>query len=130
MKQGKIIQAYKALDGIMAQRVTLPVAKSIFDMQRKMQNAWDFQIQEENKIAERHPNVNPREGSVKYDQSNEEDKKEKLAELDSFIRELTELADMDTALEIEPIVIHISMENIKMSGNDIKALNGFVNFEE
>lgn len=131
LKQGTIVRAYKALDKIMQQNTTLPISKKAFDMQRKMQPAWDFQVNEERKIAERHPDVNPANMCIQVpDSDSEEEKARKIKELDSFEKEMLALCDMETDLEFEPFTISISRESIKMAGNDIKALMGFVEFEE
>ena len=130
VKQGTVVMAYKALDKIMAQNTTLPVSKKTFDMQRKLQPAWDFQIREEEKIAARHPNVNAGTDSVQFPSNDEEIKKERLAELDSFVKEIEELSEMEAEIEIEPFTIYMSAETIRLPGNDIKALQGFVDFEE
>lgn len=129
LKQGQIIAAYKALSRIMDQPTSLPVAKKIFDLQKLMQPAWEFQLREEEKIAGKYPDVDPMTASVHYETNDPEDKKAKLAALDSFVRELTELGEMETELSFDPVTIYTEMENIKIAGNDIKALNGFVNFE-
>jgi hypothetical protein len=130
VKQGTIVAAYKALDKIMRQNTTLPVSKKTFDMQRKLQAAWDFQIREEEKIAARHPNVNPDNASVQFPPNDEEIKKERMAELDSYVKDIEELLEMEAEIEIEPFTIYMSVEAIRLPGNDIKALQGFIDFEE
>ena len=130
VKQGTVVAAYKALDKIMAQNTTLPVSKKTFDMQRKLQAAWDFEVREEEKIAARHPNVDPGNVSIQVPPNDEEIKKERMAELDSFVKEIEELSEMEAEIEIEPFTIYMSAEAIRLSGNDIKALQGFIDFEE
>lgn len=130
VKQGTVVMAYKALEKIMAQNTTLPVSKKTFDMQRKLQAAWDFQVNEERKIAARHPNVNAGTATVQFPPNDEEIKKERMAELDSFVKEIEELSEMEAEIEIEPFAIYMSAEAIRLSGNDIKALQGFIDFEE
>lgn len=129
MRQGQCIQAYKALSKIMAQDTTLTISKKVFDLQRELQPAWDFQINEEQKIAARHPDVDPVSASVKYKTDDKEAEEKALAELAAFEKELKDLADLDRDLVIEPFTIYMNQENIRLSGNDIKALTGFINFE-
>lgn len=129
MKLGKIIAACHALDKIMNQDLSLPIAKQVFDMREKLQSSWDFQVMQERKIAEKHPHVNPANGSVSYDNGDAEMEKERLAELDSFFKELTDLAEMEQDLSVEPIILRSSEENIKIAGKDIKSLKGFITFE-
>ena len=130
LKQGDIIRACKALDKIMVQDTSLAVSKKTFEMRDKLQPVWSFQISEENKIAARHPNVDPVKASVQFSANNEEEKKSKLQELDSFIKEMEELGNIENEVDVEPFSISISQENIKMAGKDIMALRGLVSFDD
>lgn len=130
LKQGQIVAAYKALNRIMDQPTSLFVAKKLFDLQKLMQPAWEFQLREEEKLSGKYPDVDTRTISVSYETNNEEDKKEKLAQLDGFEKELKALSELETELDFEPFAVYANSEqNIKIAGNDIKALIGFVNFE-
>lgn len=131
MKQGNGMKAYKALGKLMNETLNLQTAKKVFDMHVKLQKIWDFQLNEERKILERHPNVDPMTASVQYREDDLEMKKARLAELDSFTKELDALSAIEhDDIVVEPIVIYIDAEPpIKMAGNDIKALEGFVTFE-
>jgi hypothetical protein len=129
MKQGQGVQAYKALRKIMAQDTSLPVSKKVFDLQEKLQPIWDFQLSEEQKIALRHPIVDPRTASVHYKTDDEEEKQKALDELDAFTKELEALSELETEVSITPFTIHMDEENIKIAGNDVKALKGIIEFE-
>ena len=129
MKQGAIIAACHALDKIMDQDLGLAMAKRVFDLREKLQPSWDFQVMQERKITAKYPHVDPATVTVSYDAGNPETEKERLAELDSFIKELTSLSAMEQELSVEPIVLRISEENIKIAGKDIRALKGFITFE-
>lgn len=129
MKQGPIIAACHALNKIMEQDLSLAMAKKVFDMREKLQPSWDFQVMQERKIAAKYPHVDPATATVSYDTGDAEMEKERLAELDSFIKELTSLSEMEQDLSVEPIVLRISEENIKIAGKDIGALKGFITFE-
>ena len=129
MKQGQIITACHSLDKLMDQDISLALAKKVFDMREKLQPAWNFQVRQEEKIAGKYPNVDPGKLSVQYDTGNAELEKERLAELDGFIKELKELSEMEQEIDVEPITIYVDQENIKMAGKDIKALKGFITFE-
>lgn len=128
MKQSQCVQAYIALSKIMEQDTSLLTARKVFSMVRLLQPCWDFQGQQERKIIERHPDVNPRTSSVTCPTDNKEEADRLLAELDSYTKELEELGQMEQNLKIEPFSIPLS-ENIKIAGKDIKALEGFVTFE-
>ena len=128
MKQIQCVQAYMALSKIMEQDTSLLTARKVFGMVHLLQSSWDFQVQQERKIMERHPDVDPRTSSVTCPTDNKEEADRLLAELDSYTKELEELGQMEQNLKIEPFSIPLS-ENIKIAGKDIKALEGFVTFE-
>lgn len=128
MKQSQCVQAYIALSKIMEQDTSLLTARKVFSMVHLLQPSWDFQGQQERKIIERHPDVDPRNSSVTCPTDNKEEADRLLAELDSYTKELEELGQMEQNLKIEPFSIPLS-ENIKIAGKDIKALEGFVTFE-
>jgi len=130
MKQTEIIKACIALDKIMSQDTSLAVSKKVFDMREKFQKAWNFQIAEEGKIAARHPNVDPAKASIQYSVNNEEEKIARLQELDSYVKEMEELGNLEQEIEVEPFSISASLENIKIAGNDVKALMGLITFED
>lgn len=130
MKQADIIKACIALDKIMRQDTSLAVSRKVFDMRNKLQNAWNFQVSEESKIAARHPNVDPVKSSVQYSINNEEEKEARIQELNSYVKEMEELGNMEQDIDVEPFSISVSQEDIKMAGNDIKALQGFITFED
>lgn len=129
MKQGQGVQAYKALRKIMAQDTSLPVSKKVFDLQEKLQPVWDFQVSEQQKIALRHPTVDPKTASVHYRTDDKEEEAKALGELDAFMKELDALSEMETEVEITPFTIYMDEENIKIAGNDVKALKGIIEFE-
>lgn len=128
MTQEKCVRAYKALEKLMVQNLTLPMAVKVFNMHRDLQKAWDFQLSEERKIIERHPNVDPVTATVKYEPDDEKTMDERLAELDSFVTELGELGHMEQEIEIHPFSLVADEEIIKIAGTDIRDLQGFVSF--
>lgn len=128
MKQGKIIQAYKALDKLMAQETPLPIALQVFEMREKLRPSWEFQISEEDKLQKKYENINFLDFSITWKTDDEEDKKLKLAELSACEKEIEALSELDRIIDIEPICIPINSVTIKMAGRDIEALKGFVEF--
>ena len=130
LTQGDIIRACKALDKIMSQDTSLAVSKKVFEMRNKFQAAWDFQIGEENKIAARHPNVDPAKASVQFPANNAEEKEARLTELNNFVKEMEDLGNLEQEIDVEPFSISVSLENIKMAGKDIKALQGLITFDD
>ena len=128
MKQGKIIQAYKALDKLMMQETPLQTALKLFEMREKLRPSWEFQIGEEEKLQKKYANINFADFSVSWENGNEEDKKLKIAELSACEKDIQALADLDRILEIEPIQIPAESVSVKIAGKDIEALKGFVEF--
>ena len=128
MKQSKCVQAYKALLKIMNQDTSLPTARKVFELSRKLQPAWEFQLNEERKIFERHPDIDPSNGSVTYETGNKEQEEKMLNELNDFDKEMKELGDMEQTIEAEPFVI-FEEENIKIAGKDIQSLEDLITFE-
>ena len=128
MKQGKIIQAYKALDKLMAQETPLQIALKVFEMREKLRPSWEFQISEEEKLQKKYSNINFSEFSVTWKNGDEEDQKQKLAELTACEKEIQALADLDRIIEVETLEIPAEAVSIKMAGKDIEALKGFVEF--
>ena len=121
MKQGKIIQAMKALNTLAAQALPIKTACAIHRMRVALRPAWEFQQEEEEKLLSRlHPMLNSN-GSLDF-------KTPKDAQ--EFREKLKELADMEAdGIAIQPINV-ATMEGIKLSANDIEALDGFVSFTE
>ena len=128
MKQGKIIQAYKALDKLMQQETPLQTAILVFEMREKLRPSWEFQISEEEKLQKKYENINFSDFSVSWKTGDDEDQKLKLAELAACEKDIQALADLDRIIDIEPIQIPVSSVSIKMAGKDIEALKGFVEF--
>ena len=128
MKQGKIIQAYKALDKLMIQETPLQIALKLFEMREKLRPSWEFQIGEEEKLQKKYTSINFVDFSVSWENGNDEDKKLKIAELSACEKDIQALADLDRILEIEPIQIPAESVSVKIAGKDIEALKGFVEF--
>lgn len=131
MTQEKCVKAYKALEKLMGQNLTLQAAVKVFNMYDKLQRTWTFQLNEEKKILERHPNVKTDTGfgAVNYDPNDKETEKTLLAELDSFTKEIKALGLVEQAIEIEPFDLFTEAEDIKMTGTEIQNLQGFINFK-
>lgn len=128
MTQEKCVKAYRALDKLMTQNLTLPMAVKVFNMRQDLKKVWEFQLSEERKIIERHPNVDPASGTVEYPLDDEKLMDERVAELDSFVKEIKELGLMEQDIKIEPFVLVTGNEDIKIAGSDIENLQGFVEF--
>ena len=127
MKQGTIVKAYKAIQKIAAQDTSLLVAARAFKMQNLLKDAWDFQIQQERKICERHPRLDPQTMQIKFE--NDEERESAITEIREVEKEFSELAEVEQDITVEPFYIS-NTENIRLSAEDIRNLQGFVEIVE
>lgn len=128
VKQKEAIKAYKVFQKLNNQETSGAIALRIFKAMNALQSAWDFQLQEERKIFERHPNFDPSTGSISL-KDKEIEEQEAVDELKAIDNELSEIANIDTDVDFEPFTISLDFESLKLSGQDIKNLSGFVDFE-
>ena len=117
MKQFKVIKAYKALTKLGQQDLPIKLAFDLFKIKQALQPQWDFQLDEENKLAA-NAKVNA-DGSVTFDSP-------EAAE--AFRQKLKELSDIDVDLKVKPVQIPISIHGLTLSMDDVDALDCFVQF--
>ena len=117
MKQFRIIKAYKALIKLGQQDLPIRLAFDLFKIKQALQPQWDFQLDEENKLAAS-AKVSA-DGSVTFDSP-------EAAE--AFRQKLKELSDIDVDLKITPARIPLSIPGLTLSMDDIDALDCFVQF--
>ena len=117
MKQFKIIKAYKALTKLGQQDLPIKLAFDLFKIKQALQPHWDFQVDEENKLAV-NAKVNA-DGSVTFDTP-------EAAEM--FRQRLKDLSDIDVDLKVKPVQIPISIPGLTLSMDDVDALDCFVQF--
>lgn len=120
MKQGKIVAAHKALLNLNEQRLSLTSAYAVYKLLKETQKAWDFQVEQEEKIFTKLKPKMEKKNNWKF--ATPDDAK-------SFADFMKELAEMESDIEIKPITIRLS-EEISVTPSDINALDGFVTFEE
>lgn len=117
MKQAAIIKAYRAINKLGQQDLPIKLAFDLFKIKQALQPHWDFQVDEENKLAV-NAKVNA-DGSVTFDSP-------EAAE--AFRQKLKELSDIDVDLKITPARIPLSIPGLTLSMDDIDALDCFVQF--
>ena len=117
MKQFRIIKAYKALIKLGQQDLPIRLAFDLFKIKQALQPQWDFQLDEENKLAAS-AKVNA-DGSVTFDTP-------EAAEM--FRQKLKDLSDIDVDLKITPARIPLSIPGLTLSMDDVDALDCFVQF--
>lgn len=119
MKHGTAIKAYKILHELGRTKMPAETAYKLFKLRKALQPEFDFQVEQEQKCAEIHNAVIDEKGMYRAD--NPEDMK-------AFVSDLKDLAKMDCKLEIEPVEIAVD-ENLKLSPDDMEALEAFVIFK-
>lgn len=128
MKQKEAVQAYLSLKKLNEQDLSLKVAKKVFDLFIKLRKAWDFQVQEELKIHERYPEIDPTTSSIKF--TNVEERDKALEIIKKFNADADDLGNLEFEIEFKPFTIVMDGEpNVKLSGSDISNLSPFITFE-
>lgn len=120
MKQGKIIDAYKALNKLASCQLPIKTAYQLHKLRTALKSAWDFQCEEEGKLIERLNPTATSDGNLQFKCM--EDKQE-------FLRVQKELAEQEQEIDFQPVTVGL-LDGITLSANDIDALDGFVTFWE
>lgn len=120
MKQGKIINAYKALNKLASCQLPIKTAYQLHKLRVALKSAWDFQCEEEGKLIERLNPIATSDGNLQFKCM--EDKQE-------FLRVQNELSEQEQEIDFQPVTVGFS-DGITLSANDIDALDGFVTFWE
>ena len=125
MKQSTIIKAYKVLNKLYGEDLPLPVSYKLYKLRNLLAPQWNFQNEKERDVFDKyHPIVNS-DGTLHFD--NDESRT-------AFTKEYTELcntmADLDADIgEVNKFTVKLS-DGIKLSMEDIDALQDFIDFEE
>ncbi len=117
MKQFKVIKAYKALTKLGQQDLPIKLAFDLFKIKQALQPQWDFQVDEETKLAAG-AKVSD-DGSVTFESP------EAAA---AFRQRVNELGDIDVDLKVKPVQIPLSIPGLTLSMDDVDALDCFVQF--
>lgn len=120
MKQGKIIDAYKALNKLSACPLPIKTAYALHKLRASLKSVWDFQCEEEEKLIDRLGPSVADNGDLVF--KNWGDKQE-------FLRVQKELAEQEQEIDYQPVTVGF-LDSITLSANDIDMLDGFVKFEE
>ena len=120
MKQGKIIDAYKALSKLASCQLPIKTAFQLHKLRTALKSAWGFQCEEEGKLIERLRPAVDADGNLTF--ATMEDKKE-------FLRVQNEIAEQEQEIDYQPVTVGL-LDGITLSANDIDALDGFVTFGE
>lgn len=119
MKHIEIINAYKALDSLTAQRLPLPVSYKLFKLRAEMQKIYDFRLEEEQKLFDQ------------FKPTMEEDKRLRFAtteDREQFDERIAALNDMEDDT-IQPIDIPM-LDTIELTTDEIQSLSSVIRFAE
>ena len=130
MTQFDAVKAYMSLRSLNAQRTSGRVAKKIFDLMNKLKPLWEFQTQEEQKLFEKYPVLDPRTMRLNLGDSDmDADEKLQLTkEIKQAFDDLSETELDEKEFESYKFEIDLENEDLKLSGEDIANLSPFVTF--
>lgn len=131
MTQNQAIRAYISAMDLNRQKMNnCQTAIKIYQLLEKLRPYWDFQLQEEEKIYSAHPDYDPQTSSCALKEETDEEIERCSAEVKAVSAALKELSVIEVDdIDFEPIRIDTSKESLKISGEDIGNLKGFVIFE-
>lgn len=122
MKQYKIINAYKIIQDIEKKDKEYPltISHAIFKVKRALQDQWDFQIAEEQKIFAKYHPKQLEDGRFQVDS-------EELGA--EWMDKLTQLSNMDVDIDYSKPQIRIT-DDVGLTVREVDALSDFVDFIE
>lgn len=116
------VNAYNALTEIGKQPFPIRDALALLKLRKSLDTAWEFQMQEEQKLADEYkPTVEGGKIFMPYDENNEEVKNRAK----EFFKKLHDLSEMEIELDITPAKISIP-ENVSIKPETLLVLDGFV----
>lgn len=128
MKQGEAVRAYKSALDLNKQKLSSGIlARKVFNLVKILQPMWDFQLQEERKIFEKHPMYDLSVNGIKIPKE-EPARSEALKEVEQINKEIKSIEDLDIDIEFEKFDFDLNVGNISISGEDIGNLEPFINF--
>lgn len=129
IKQLEAMKAYQSINDLNKQKLSSgKLAKQVYDLSSKLKSTFDFQIQEEQKIYNDHPEFDPTIGGIRLEGKSIEERKQYAEEIKQIDKELRELAELDVEIDFEPFEFNLEANNVKISGEDIGNLEKFINF--
>lgn len=128
MKQGEAIRAYKSAMDLNRQKLSSGItARKVFLLVKALRPAWDFQMQEEQKVFVSHEMYDPSINGIKIPKE-EPARSEAIKEATEISEELKAISELDFDIEFEKFDLDFERENIQISGEDIGNLEPFINF--
>lgn len=128
IKQSEAVKAYQSIQGLNRQKFNSgKIAKKIYELTMKLKSAFDFQLQEEEKIYSKYPDFDPMIGGFHIGKD-DENREKKISDVKEINKQLKEIADLDFDLDFEPFDLDLEIYNVQISGEDIGNLQKLVNF--
>lgn len=118
--QGKAVSAYRTLIRLSEQPLPLPVAHGLYRARKALENAWQFQLEQEQKMVLECKGVITENNIINFPDD---------AARQDYVKRTMELSKMETEVEL-PVVSIPAGQNLALSINDIAALDGIVAIEE
>ena len=126
MKQIRLVNAYKALAHLAVQTLPIKTAYAIHKLRRALAPAWEFQIAQEQALAEKYRGQIDG-GSIRFGNANDPEAVERAR---AYAADMSELNGMESDYEAQPPVRVLLTDEIVISANEIDALDGFVEFTD
>lgn len=121
MKESKLVNGYKAIERLYANKLPMQDAFRIYNLKSTIKEIYNFQMEQELKIIAENHGERKENGDLSFP-----------TELDfaRFRDAILELNEVELDVQVEPVVLRMDhIQNIEISPADIEALEGFVFFE-
>ena len=118
MKQQQIVNAYKVIKKYEEEKLPLDISLALFKLKKRLQDQWDFEIEQERKIFDKYQ---PEQGSAgSFNFKSKEDEA-------GFAKDIAALLNMDVDWDEDKIKIDFG-GRVDMSLADVEALDDFITF--
>lgn len=125
--QKRAVAAYRALQEIGRQPFPVRDALRLLQAKKRLEMAWEFQLQEENKLIESYqPEVRDGKLIMSYGKDDAEGK----ARAQEFMDKMKELQELEVEIEGEPVPVRMPGDEIRIRPETLAALDGIVSWEE
>lgn len=115
--QNKAVNAYIALLKLYRMTLKGKTARDLYMLKSKLEPSWNFQRDEQEKYLQACNGTADENGTLKFNSIEDRDK---------FDEKVNEIAEVEVELDITPV--QIKCDDVEISGADIEALIGFVDF--
>ena len=125
--QKQAAAAYRALQEIGTLPFPVRDALALLRAKKQLETAWEFQCQEEGKLAAAfRPQVKDGKYVMTYERADEEGEKRAR----EFAERMRELQELETEIAGEPARVRVPGDEVRIRPETLAALEGFVEWEE